>query len=266
MHEKVSVIIPTYNRRLMLMELLRTLRLQTILPYEVIIVNDAGESVDDVEASFPELNVRVLNQATNALHVVARQTGIEAATGDWIMFVDDDDLLVPEHIEHMLMNAGDASFLHCDAELFQYTWMDGVRVPTEVRLFAYETSALGMRSFSTFVPSGSLIRRSLLEVLGALDSTVKHYWDWDLYLRAMQMAMPKRIPWAGVLYAYHGNGNSNQSNNEKSMRLHLDRLIEKHGLGALPTSNFFKLLDAEDVASRYAPGLRPWNGRVFWGK
>ncbi|MGL4521592.1 MAG: glycosyltransferase family 2 protein [Bacilli bacterium] len=263
MTNKVSVIIPTYNRKAMVRELLHALQQQTVAPYEIIIVNDAGEAIPELKSEFSSLPITILNHKVNQLHVAARRTGLSIATGTWIMFIDDDDLIVPQHIECMLNHAQGELFLHADAELFTYEWKQGIRIPTSRFLFSYHTTPEYMRTFSTFIPSGSLINRHYLEQLGGLDVSMKHYWDWDLYLRAMAHKLPKRVPIASVLYAYHGT-TGNQSSNVDSMRVHLDRLIKKHDLANLPTANFFHLLESSEMRSRIAESTQLWNGEVFW--
>lgn len=69
---KISIVIVTYNRIPALCELLESISRQTLKPYEIIIVNDAGESVVPVKALYPELPIAVINLEKNSGHVAAR--------------------------------------------------------------------------------------------------------------------------------------------------------------------------------------------------
>lgn len=96
---KISIVIVTYNRIPALCELLESISRQTLKPYEIIIVNDAGESVVPVKALYPELPIAVINLEKNSGHVAARNAGVKEASGDCIMLCDDDDFFTPGHIE-----------------------------------------------------------------------------------------------------------------------------------------------------------------------
>lgn len=95
----VSTVIPVYNRATMLREAVDSVLAQTWRPIETIIVDDG--STDDTPAIEAELcqrhpgTVRVLRQA-NAGPGAARQLGLESARGEFIQFLDSDDLLLPE--------------------------------------------------------------------------------------------------------------------------------------------------------------------------
>lgn len=95
----VSTVIPVYNRATMLREAVDSVLAQTWRAIEIIIVDDG--STDDTPAVAAELcqqhpdTVRALRQA-NAGPGAARQLGLEVARGEFIQFLDSDDLLLPE--------------------------------------------------------------------------------------------------------------------------------------------------------------------------
>jgi len=256
----ISLIIPTYNRLHALCELIESVERQSYEPLEIIIVNDCGEPVDAVLTLYPELNMRVIRTAENVKHVQARIEGLRHATGDCVMFCDDDDMLAEGHIARMAEAIADADFVYSDAEIFDYRVENGLRIPTSRRLFAYAYDPEAMRRFSTFIPSGCLYRRAIHDVIGPLDPEVYHYWDWDLILRAQERCRVKRVPVAGVLYAFAQSG-GNLSGDPEAMRPYLDLLSAKHHLGYLPTKNFFTLLEEPDVKSREATTQIVWDGR-----
>jgi hypothetical protein len=115
-----------------------------------------------------------------------------------------------------------------------------------------------MKKFSTFVSSGCLYRRSVHDHIGAFDASLYHYWDWDFLLTVSERFRVKRLPVASALYAFSSQGD-NLSGNHEDMRPYLDKLSEKHGLGYLPTKNFFLLLEEPEVASRKAESQVLWD-------
>ncbi|MCZ8511683.1 glycosyltransferase [Paenibacillus filicis] len=90
----ISVIIPTYNRYLELGELLECLDKQHERRFEVIIVNDNGQRIDDVIQPYRDcLDIRTIHLEQNYKHIYARNRGVAEARGDYILLCDDDDLL-----------------------------------------------------------------------------------------------------------------------------------------------------------------------------
>ncbi|MCR8633834.1 glycosyltransferase family 2 protein [Paenibacillus radicis (ex Xue et al. 2023)] len=255
----ISIIIPTYNRLGYISELIESLWRQTYRHLQIIVVNDAGEPVDAVKDLYPELDITIVNMNQNLKHVHARNRGLELVKGDYILLCDDDDLLVPTHIERMLKEIADADLVYSDVEIFDYILQDSTRRATKRFVFAYEHDEAAMRRFSTFVSSGCLYRRELHDRLGPFDTKMYHYWDWDFFLRAVDHFRVKRVPVASALYAFSQQG-GNMSGQHEDMRPYLDKLSAKHGLGELPTKNFFVLLEEPEVRSRKAVTEIVWDG------
>lgn len=256
----VSVVIPTYNRLYALAELLESLSRQSYQSFEVIIVNDAGEPVDELLMLYKELKIKIINQENNIHHVQARNIGVTHARADWIMLIDDDDLLLPFHIEQMVEESKGYDLVYTDVEIVNYQSIKNTRHAKSRFLFAYTYDLEAMRKFSTYVPSGSLFRKQTYEQLGGFDPAMRNYWDWDFFLRVADKFQVKRVPVASVLYAFSDTGD-NQSSQLSVMRTYLDRLCEKHNLGHLPTKNFFLLLEEDAVKERQATSEVRWDGK-----
>lgn len=256
----VSVIIPTYNRKNALAELLESLARQSVQEFEVIVINDHGESVDQLKEIFSELQLKIINLKANKGHVHARNEGLAHASGEFIMLCDDDDLITPNHIEKMLDEIKDSDFVYSDVEMVEYKWEGTQRVPIKRILFAYELDKEFMRKFSTYVSSGSLYRRSLHNKIGLFDVEVNNYWDWDFILRVLESFKVKRVAMASVLYAFSSNGDNQSAILSEKRNQYLMRLCEKHHLGKLPQKNFFTLLEEPEVMEKRAESLRVWDG------
>ncbi|TYS69500.1 glycosyltransferase family 2 protein [Sutcliffiella horikoshii] len=261
----VSVIIPTYNRFTMLSELMEALVLQTRKDFEVIVINDGGGRVDSLKEYYPELDLTIIDLTENVKHVQARNIGVSFAKGEYIMLIDDDDLIVPTHLETMIEKIKNVDLVYSDVEIVQYVRKNGVREAKNRHLFAYALDLDAMRKFSTFVPSGCLYRSYLHDRIGKFDPQMKNYWDWDFFLRVSEKFNVARSEVAGVLYDF-SEENSNQSKDLSSMRCYLDRLSEKHNLGELETKNFWLLLEEPEVKKREAPSKIIWNGMPFISK
>lgn len=117
MEQKISIIIPAYNVGSRLADTLESVLAQTYKNLEVIVVNDG--SADDTAAlaeAFREKDSRVLViHKENGGVTSARLRGVRKASGQWIGFVDGDDLLEPDMYERLLGNAlaHHADISHC---------------------------------------------------------------------------------------------------------------------------------------------------------
>jgi len=100
---RVSVIIPTYNRAATLGRAIDSALEQTIDDLEVVVVDDG--STDDTEsvlAAYEDPRVRTIIHATNQGANVARNTGLEHVRGEYVAFLDSDDVWHPAKLERQL--------------------------------------------------------------------------------------------------------------------------------------------------------------------
>jgi hypothetical protein len=113
----VSIVIPTYNRPVELRGALVAIGAQTYPNIEAVVVNDCGTPVDDIVAAFPF--ARLINHEVNRGGGGAALTGTQAAAGEYIAFLPDDDTLYPDHVArlmHALLRSG-AKLAHSNGML-----------------------------------------------------------------------------------------------------------------------------------------------------
>lgn len=104
MEEKISIIVPVYNKAAYLPKCLESLQVQTYQNIEVVLVDDGSmDSSAEVCQSFCARDARFhyLHQE-NGGQTAARKSGVEAASGAWVKFVDADDFVVPEMCEWLM--------------------------------------------------------------------------------------------------------------------------------------------------------------------
>ncbi len=161
----VSVIVPVHNRASLVKQTLQALLMQSRPADEIIVVDD-GSTDGSVEAvkSFGDA-VRII-RTPNGGPARARNCGLAEAKGDFIQFMDSDDLPTPEFIEARI-----ATLQGADLAYGPWTpvWFDGARITGDgfVRQTAparYPLDAF-LRGWVLFIPN-AMIRRSLLEDVG----------------------------------------------------------------------------------------------------
>lgn len=138
---KVSIIIPVYNVELYLSECLESVLRQTYEYLEVILIDDgstdsSGRICDEYAAKD---NRTVVVHQKNAGAANAKNAGLDLSTGDYIAFVDSDDIVDEKWIETMLMHLTkeDADLVECDFDSFTKTKMTHpVKRGTGLQLFS----------------------------------------------------------------------------------------------------------------------------------
>jgi glycosyltransferase involved in cell wall biosynthesis len=177
----VSAIIPTFNRCDFLAEALASVGAQTRPPIEVIVVDDGStdQTREMIETRFPDVHyIYQENQGVSA----ARNTGITAATGEWIALLDSDDRWKPRKLEkQMEALLGTAAPLAHTEEI----WIrDGQQINHRARHQKYGghifEHCLPLCAIS---PSAAVIKRSLFDEVGGFDETLPACEDYDMWLK-----------------------------------------------------------------------------------
>lgn len=184
MSSLVSVVIATYNMAGFLPLALRSALAQTYRNTEVLIIDDGSTdaTADAVAPFLADARVRYLTQE-NAGQAVAKNRGIRESTGDYVAFLDADDLWAPEKLEAQmpLFAASRAVGVVCSA--FSYIDENGdplPRVPGKL----HRGRVSGPLLISNFVGFGtSVVRRECFERLGTFNESLGMGIDYDLWLR-----------------------------------------------------------------------------------
>ena len=178
----VSVIIPTYNRADLVRQAVASVKAQTYRDFEIVVVDDGGtDGTYEVLSAGPEL--RVLRHPHRRGVAAARNLGVAAARGEWLAFLDSDDLWLPDKLaRQILLLEGQPELLICQTD---ETWVRrGVRVnkPAAHRKVAGQIF-LPSLARCMISPSAVMLHRRLLQDHGAFDETLPAAEDYDLWLR-----------------------------------------------------------------------------------
>jgi glycosyltransferase involved in cell wall biosynthesis len=201
----LSLIIATYNRGALIADTLESVRCQETLPDEVIVVDDGStdDTADFVAKNFPEVRVvRKPNGGTSS----ARNVGANAASGPWLIFLDHDDLLLPNAIKALVDLAErfpEAVSLHADhiyenlangerLENHHHTIPAFKRLlDTQVHRKQGNSRLYGFPLYRSLLRGNLLqqpfaVRKEAFDRLGGYSEDIRYCEDWDLYLRLTQ--------------------------------------------------------------------------------
>lgn len=99
----VSIIVPVFNRREMISDALASLKAQTYQKIEIIVVDDgSSDGSSEIAEATGDSRIRVVRHAQNLGIPTARNTGLAEARGDYIAWLDSDDLALPRRIERQV--------------------------------------------------------------------------------------------------------------------------------------------------------------------
>ena len=181
---KISVIIPTYNRKKYIKRAINSVLSQSYKPFEVIVVDDG--SIDGtcelIKNSYPGSQILIEKQVNNGVSS-ARNKGIKLANGHWIAFLDSDDEWLENKLELQVREIEKSkSFLICHTNEI---WIrNGVRVNQMKKHQKYGghifEKCLDMCRIS---PSSVMINKRIFDEIGLFDEGLRICEDYDLWLR-----------------------------------------------------------------------------------
>ena len=184
----VSVILPTYDRLPLLRQAVASVIAQTFGDWELIVVDDgSADGTRDWLASLGDPRVRPLLLAHTGVPPRARQAALDAARGDWVAFLDSDDLWLPAKLELQLRQLADHSSCGWSCTGVQLVDAAGTPIPSRPPVPWVPHSGWVLDKLLTFEASASiqtiLARRSLVRDVGGLDDAFSLRDDYDLALR-----------------------------------------------------------------------------------
>jgi len=179
---KVSICIPTYNRKEYIKETIDSILSQTYKDFEIVIVDDG--STDGTEDVLKELDIPVTYYwQENSGDAAARNKLIELAKGKYISFIDSDDLLMPDAIERMvrIMEAEDGNVI-VYGSYFRIDKHGKIYGRCKRRLYS---GSITQHLFESILvhACGSLFPTRILRESPAFDTSFHICSDYDLWLR-----------------------------------------------------------------------------------
>lgn len=183
---RITVVIPTYNRRHTIERALRSVFAQTLQPEEIWVVDDASrDDTEAVVAALRDPRIRYHRFDTNRGANAARNVGVERATGDVIAFLDSDDEWRPDKLEKQmaaLASLGPEGVLV--SSLVSVVGPDGPRPPAMTRSGPVTRARLSVENVVGST-SAAFVRRAAILAAGGFDERLKALQDWELWLRLL---------------------------------------------------------------------------------
>lgn len=185
----VSVVIPVYNRTAELRRAVRSVLAQTHADLELLVVDDC--STEDIAGAIDDIadpRLRLIRKPVNEGAAAARNTGIQAATGRWIAFLDSDDEWLPNKLELQLRRLADRpenARICCSGYVILHA-QEHSRA-REFRPAHWHGTAKQLVWGCNLSPGSTLIaERAAFDEIGLFDITLRRFEDWDWLLRYLR--------------------------------------------------------------------------------
>lgn len=257
MNPLISIIIPTFNREHLILDALETCDLQTYRPLEIVLVDDGStdRTVGFVEdwnkgSSDKDVTLKIIKQENKGGNV-ARNNGIKNSTGEFIAFLDSDDLWNTTKLkkQYALISQSDTiGGVYCG--LRQVEVESGKVISDDKREYieGFILSQLLVKDV-TAPTSSYLVRKKVFDLVGRFDETLQARQDWDMWIRLAEKYEIRAVH-ENLMDLRHHKGIRTASNPHKEINAYIkirkkyQYLLEKQpsNIQKEAKANFYKRL------------------------
>ena len=222
----ISVIVRSMDRP-SLPRTLASIAAQDLRPIEVVLVNARGPAHGPTSAALGDVPVRRIDAGMPLQRSAAANAGIEAARGDSVIFLDDDDVFLPGHLARLqraLQDRPQALAAYADVAYGREvagTWRTD-------HVFADDFDRDRLR-FENFLPlHAALVRRHAVERHGCrFDESLDLFEDWDWWLQLSAHGQFVRVPGVSARYVAAADGGSGVFADQPAAAAMRERLLMK---------------------------------------
>jgi glycosyltransferase involved in cell wall biosynthesis len=226
-----TVVIPTHNRSNLLKRAIASVLDQTFESFEIVIVDDhSTDDTSSVVKSFSDARIRYMINCRTKGACGARNTGIFAAKGKWVAFLDDDDVWLPEKLKYQhkkAKNSNNITGMICtDFAIIK---------DKQHKLTVFKNRPSGwtldkfLYGYSIGCLSSVVIRSDILRKLNGFDERFPSSQDWDLWLRTAEVCQVTFVPKMLVIMHQETRGDRIGQNSKAKLAGHM-LLREKYSM------------------------------------
>lgn len=228
----VSVIVPTYNRPERLQVALSSVQAQTYQDFEIIVVNDGTLDVSEVVAPLnKDGRITTIRHDRNRGLAAARNTGLRAAKGTYIAYLDDDDTYLPDHLETLVtaLRSGEHKVAYTDAWRIHEVRQGGEYVVTGRDVpYSHDFNCIDLLLCNYFPVLCVMHEKACLEQVGVFDESLFAHEDWDLWIRMATLYPFFHIKKTTAAFTWRRDGSSMTSSTSDTYRRTTEIIYRKY--------------------------------------
>ena len=210
-----SIVITTKNRLAFLPRAVSSILNSSLLPNEIIIVNDGGEKPDFSDIDFGTVSLIIINNDSSLGANYSRNKGIELSSAENVFLLDDDDAVEENSFQKrmdVLLKDERIGLVFTGIKIVLSSDLNNVRRTVLPREYSDYTEALFSKGNVIGSTSRVLIRKKFFMAAGKFDETLPCMQDYDLWIRMSQHCKIKHDNSATVIYTVHNNKRQISSN------------------------------------------------------
>ena len=243
----VSIIMPSYNTGRFIAESIDSVIAQTYTNWELIIVDDcSSDNTDEVVSKYTDKRIRYIKNEKNSGAALSRNRAIREAQGEWVAFLDSDDLWKPEKLDKML------SFMQDNRYLFAYHDFEKIDENSELlKVYVTGPKIVTKRKMYHYGYPGCLTFMYHAKEIGLIQiKDIRKNNDYAILLKLCKKADCYLLPENLALYRVRGKSIAHDKGNLK--------------LGNYPIKNFYNLFHVcDEKPAIIAAWIACWN--MFFG-
>lgn len=252
----ISIVIPLYNKAQSITHTLDSVLAQTYTDYEVVVVNDGSTDGSDkvvedyIKSSITnhKSQIRLVSQPNGGV-CSARNAGILAAKGEYVAFLDGDDLWASTYLEELTKMIVD----YPEAGMYGIgcVHVDGNHLPKEDAAKSYFRGVLTdwFARGSAFTGSSTTIRRDIFDKVGLFDTRMTHGEDMDMWWRGLFIC--PGAYYAKPLAFYRQDAENRAMHRLMPLEKHIPYYIDKYADERAKNPEFRKFCDTQMVYRLY---------------
>lgn len=225
--DKVTIVIPSYNSAQWVAESLNSILLSTTKEFEVIVVDDGStdNTKDIIEPFLKDDRINYIFQNNKGLSG-ARNTGIKNAKGEFLVFLDSDDLILPEKLSVQCKYLKDHPEVDIVYSNSQWFVEDDFNETLPVQFPIYEGDVLNQLIYGNFMHVNSvMVRKGKVIEAGLFDELLRELEDWDLWLRIVLNG--SKIGFTPGILSKVRIRKGSMTSNQKKMNSTMVRVLQK---------------------------------------
>lgn len=216
----ISVVVPSYNHGRFISKMINSVIAQSYSNWEMIIVdNHSDDDTDQIIKEYQDNRIKIIKINNGGVIAVSRNKGIQESNGEWIAFLDSDDVWCQQKLERCMSIADQADLIYHDMKIYkadQELILDNGLISRKLRPPVFKDLLI---SGNILINSSVVVRKLLLEQVGGLDEdreiiTAEDYHLWLKIARITDRFL--HLPEQLGIYTIHGKGLSQR---DTSMQL-----------------------------------------------
>ncbi len=248
----VSVIVRTKDRPALLTHALGSVATQTYANLEIVLVNDGGEDIRDVaDAIVGDIPVTHVRHKTNRGRAAAANSGLEAARGVYLNFLDDDDVFYPDHV-HSLVRCIETGEHKISYTSVISAYFEGPPMRPENCVRRVVDHAIDFDPdrllFQNYIPLMSVMfHKDVPARIGLFDVALDLFEDWDYMIRASRLFSLNHIDNVTAEYRFYQAKTTEDAHRRKYQYAEAQERIFERVTPFLKGGNWTRLLESDWV-------------------